>query len=253
MNNFDKLDSISLFRYIKEVDNVISSDFCDNMLIDMKCSEKKWLIDNDSKLMDGICVKISYDKVEPVWKKYMKVVHNSVKRIIQEVISDVNSSISLFDNRIVNEYKYDEYDREKIYFDGSRLLLFDMYIIRYLSVDNRLKYEYSNKSISGSCVKKSFFDVVYNSCKTTIDSVCDNGELNIRDRLFCYIIFLNDMCENGGENGGEIDIYGYGRVIPKKGKMLIYPCCWSVIVRNNINYIDKYIIRGYIESKGLIY
>jgi hypothetical protein len=73
------------------------------------------------------------------------------------------------------------------------------------------------------------------------DSMNDN---NFGQRLLTYIWYLNDVNE-----GGET-FFLNGKIIPKKGKFLLFPATWTYLHKGNVPLSnDKYIITGWLYSK----
>jgi hypothetical protein len=61
-------------------------------------------------------------------------------------------------------------------------------------------------------------------------------------KIFNFIWFLNNC-----ENGGEIDFFKKYKIIPEKGKFVIFPTEWFFLFSDNIpKSCDKYIIEGWI-------
>lgn len=61
-------------------------------------------------------------------------------------------------------------------------------------------------------------------------------------KIFNFIWFLNDC-----EIGGEIEFFRKYKIIPEKGKFIIFPTEWFFLFSDKIpKSCDKYIIRGWV-------
>jgi len=61
-------------------------------------------------------------------------------------------------------------------------------------------------------------------------------------RVLTYLWYLNDV-----EEGGETEFYNGMKIKPEKGKLLIFPACWTYAHKGNIPISnDKYIMTGWI-------
>ena len=69
--------------------------------------------------------------------------------------------------------------------------------------------------------------------------------VNKKNRLFTYIWYLNDLHE-----GGETEFVNF-KIIPEKGKLILFPACWTFPHRGNMPISDdKYIVTGWIYSSN---
>lgn len=68
---------------------------------------------------------------------------------------------------------------------------------------------------------------------------------NKKCRMFTYIWYLNDLHE-----GGETEFVNF-KIIPEKGKLILFPACWTFPHRGNMPISDdKYIVTGWIYSSN---
>jgi hypothetical protein len=88
----------------------------------------------------------------------------------------------------------------------------------------------------------------YNILKYDMDSGYSTKHFDILNntpkycRLFNFIWFLNDC-----EFGGEIEFFEKYKIIPEKGKFLIFPTEWFIVFSHKIpKSCHKYIIQGWI-------
>ena len=72
----------------------------------------------------------------------------------------------------------------------------------------------------------------------------ENSRLEVCDRLFAYIAYLNDV-----EDGGETEfLYQHRRIKPEKGTIIIFPAGFTHTHRGNPPLSNsKYIVTGWIE------
>jgi len=72
----------------------------------------------------------------------------------------------------------------------------------------------------------------------------ENGSKVVSGRILTYIAYLNDV-----EEGGETEFLYYPkRVKAKKGKIILFPGCFSHTHRGNANISnEKYILTGWLE------
>jgi hypothetical protein len=67
---------------------------------------------------------------------------------------------------------------------------------------------------------------------------------NNQIRMLAFIWYLNDVHE-----GGETEFLK-GKVTPKRGSLLIFPCSWTYLHKGNVPVSNnKYIITGWIGYK----
>ena len=130
-----------------------------------------------------------------------------------------------------NYYKINlDYSNDKIYsLINSEIISFLKNISKYsylvLNEYNFIKFE---KELGYITYKNDF--IILNS---TIFS------------SFNFVIFLNDV-----EDGGELEISGIYKIIPEKGKLIIFPSGWCFPYSHKPPISnDKYIIYGKIYSK----
>ena len=77
--------------------------------------------------------------------------------------------------------------------------------------------------------------------KIHTDNACKIIENVVVDRIVTFIFYINDVYE-----GGETEIWNNTKIIPKAGKLLLFPACWTfphcgkMPISNN-----KYIITGW--------
>jgi len=65
---------------------------------------------------------------------------------------------------------------------------------------------------------------------------------NKKSRILTFIFFLNTIDE-----GGEIEFFGYHKIKPEKGKIIIFPSEWFFPYSEKISISDdKYVIKGWI-------
>ena len=65
---------------------------------------------------------------------------------------------------------------------------------------------------------------------------------NKKSRIFTYIWYLNDLQE-----GGETEFVNF-KIIPEKGKLVLFPACWTFPHCGNMPISDdKYIITGWVS------
>jgi len=68
---------------------------------------------------------------------------------------------------------------------------------------------------------------------------------NNKYRIITFIFYLNDLIE-----GGETEILGCHKIIPKKGKLLLFPASWTFPHCGKMPISDnKYIITGWIYAE----
>lgn len=72
----------------------------------------------------------------------------------------------------------------------------------------------------------------------------DFGFENDKHRVLTFLFYLNDV-----EEGGETEFYDGTKIKPEKGKLLIFPSCWTYVHRGNMPVSsDKYILTGWLYS-----
>ena len=75
--------------------------------------------------------------------------------------------------------------------------------------------------------------------ETHTDCECEDGKTY---RVITFIWYLNDVVE-----GGET-YFLKGKVIPKKGKLVLFPATWTYLHKGNMPISsDKYIITGWFS------
>jgi hypothetical protein len=132
----------------------------------------------------------------------------------------------------------------------------------YSELSNSIKEYYNfigNNVKSDSDRKYSFFDTndihtdffmiqKYNKQEGKYIYHCDSNVeySNNRHRVLTFLWYLNDV-----EIGGETEFWNGQQLIkPQKGKLLIFPACWSYPHRGNMPLSsDKYIITGWFYIK----
>jgi hypothetical protein len=100
--------------------------------------------------------------------------------------------------------------------------------------------------------KYNIFDNMIEDCKIgcpQLQKTCENGFYRWHvdtgpDRIFTYILYLNDV---GLNDGGTTD-FSFGKsVLPKEGKLLIFPSTWTFIHRGKrLEKGVKYIATGFV-------
>ena len=66
-----------------------------------------------------------------------------------------------------------------------------------------------------------------------------------RYRVITFLWYLNSI-----EEGGQTEFWGDFRIKPEKGKLLLFPACWSFPHRGIMPISDnKYIITGWLYVK----
>lgn len=193
-------------------------------------------------------------------EKFIYIKENSISKEICDLI------IKLFE-----ENNYDKY--KGIVSSGLNLDLkdtFDLQIpnnnhIDYqkwkdikLLLENELNYSVKNyiQSISNNIHKDlELFKHDYVSVETfqIQKYIKNNGKFNYHDdfsidfnekkyRVITYIFYLNNI-----DIGGETEIWGYYKIKPKVGQLLLFPACWTfphagLIPKSH----HKYIITGWL-------
>ena len=69
---------------------------------------------------------------------------------------------------------------------------------------------------------------------------------NGKERLITFLFYLNDV-----DKGGETDFH-YKKIIPRTGKLLLFPATWTFTHRGIMpESSDKYIITGWIHNEKI--
>jgi hypothetical protein len=134
------------------------------------------------------------------------------ERINTFLNKELAKNIKIYFNQLNTVHNFDILSKEYI---GGIFLQYDTFIIqKYFK--NKGKFEYHQ------------------------DFLCDFEKA--RYRLVTFIFYLNDV-----EEGGETEIWGYRRIKPTAGKLLLFPASWTFPHCGKMPISsDKYIITGWL-------
>jgi len=113
--------------------------------------------------------------------------------------------------------------------------------IYYENLDNNIfffNHVHLNKTINHFVIKK----FKKNKCSSNFHNDFHINFYNKKSRIISFMFFLNTI-----DDGGEIDFFGYHKIKPEKGNIIIFPSEWFFPYCENVSIShDKYIIKGSI-------
>jgi hypothetical protein len=113
--------------------------------------------------------------------------------------------------------------------------------IYYENLDNNIYFfnnVHHNKIINHIIIKK----FKKNECFSNNHNDRGVDFHNKKSRILSFMFFLNTI-----DNGGEVEFFGYHKIKPEKGNIIIFPSEWFFPYSENVSISnDKYIIKGWI-------
>ena len=175
----------------------------------------KYIYQKENAISLELCKEI-IELYESMPNKYFGHTASGIQRNIKNTI-DYN--IPIKSSKWATKYEYD------LWKNISNLLLktLNNNIEKYLN-DISMCYEYPNyKNIFVDTLLMHKYESGCGEYKVHTDNECKNLENNIPvDRIVTFIFYINDVYE-----GGETEIWKNTKIIPKAGKLLLFPACWT--------------------------
>ena len=200
-------------KYIYINENSISRELCEDIINLFEVEESKYA----GKIKAGVNkdVKDTTDyMINPEDKKWSKI-HSFLKK---ELNNNLNSYLKkLNGNDCINNRQQLSSEVEYNYFSVLSLFFYSFMVQKYNK--NCGRYIYHN------------------------DSHIDFS--NKSNRIITYLWYLNDVKE-----GGQTVIEDNIKIIPRTGKLLLFPACWTYPHCGKIPISDnKYILTGWVYMK----
>jgi hypothetical protein len=173
-------------------------------------------------------------------EKFIYINNSLTEPICNEIVEKFECNCN---NKQLLKINFDiSYDHEWSNIKNTLINEIDKHInIYYENLDNNIFFfnnVHHNKTMNHFVIKK--FNK--NTCYSNFHNDCCIDLDNKKSRVLSFIFFLNTI-----DDGGEIDFFGYHKIKPEKGNIIIFPSEWFFPYSENVSISDdKYIIKGSI-------
>lgn len=197
---------MDIHKYIYQKENAISLELCKEIIDLYESMPNKYYGHTASGYKKNIKNTTDYNIPMKTSKWAPQYEYEIWENISNLLLKTLNSNINKYLNNINMCYKYPNYNN--------------------IYIDTLLMHRYEK----GCGEYKIHTD---NACK-----IVENVPV---DRIVTFIFYINDVYE-----GGETELWNSIKIIPKAGKLLLFPACWTfphcgkMPISNN-----KYIITGW--------
>jgi len=252
----NSIKNISKTHFIKEYSLLTSS--IEKMI-------NNYVYVNNDCISQSICNKI-IDLVDMQPNKYHgsvgsgvnKKVKNTIDYSIPIVVNDIEVK-EILENHFRNNprsvsftfKKINENIETKLWKNISKMLMNTLIKNISIYINNNLN-NYSHLDIFSSN-EPYFFEVLqyqkyYKNNGIFTYHTDDSSYVNnnkIFTRVLTYIFYLNDV-----EEGGETVVWDFIHIKPEKGRLLLFPACWTFPHKGNLPISnDKHIITGWVYKE----